>query len=239
MNVFDIIILIIILFSGLLGFKRGVFKELVLFLGFIIVFVLSYKLKNYLGDFLLLHFPFIDFPNFLRGAVALNIVLYQTIAFLIVAAFLYAIYKLIVSLTGIFEKILRITIILGIPSKILGFFVGLIKGYVLAYIIIFVLLQPAFNLPFTNNSKYAETILYKTPILPKITKDTLDLTKEIYELKNIENTNEMNLKIVDLVLNREVVDVKLVDRLVSKGKLNIKNIETILIKYRGEKWLNI
>jgi len=51
MNWFDIVIIIIIILSGMVGFKRGVFKEIILFLGIIVVFVLSYKLKNYIGDF--------------------------------------------------------------------------------------------------------------------------------------------------------------------------------------------
>ena len=73
MNWLDIVIIIIILFSGVLGFKRGVFKELILFAGIILVFILSYTLKNYIGDFLVLNFPFFDFAN---GASALNIILY-------------------------------------------------------------------------------------------------------------------------------------------------------------------
>ena len=43
MGLFDIIIIIIILFCGVLGFKRGVFKEIILFIGIIIVLILSYK----------------------------------------------------------------------------------------------------------------------------------------------------------------------------------------------------
>ncbi len=234
MNLLDIIIVAIIIFSGILGFKRGVFKELILFIGIIIIFILSYKLKNYIGDFLVLNFPFMDFPNFLRGATALNIVVYQSIAFIIVTAILYAIYQILVSITGIFEKILRFTIVLGIPSKILGFFVGLIKGYVIAYIVIFFITQPALNLSFTNDSKYANIILTKTPVLNKITNDTLELADEISKLSEIDNVNEMNLRIVDLVLKNKVTDVSVVEKLVDKGKLNVKNIDSILIKYKGE-----
>lgn len=234
MGTLDIIIIIIILLSGIIGFKRGVFKELVLFIGIILVFVLSYQLKNYIGDFLVLNFPFIDFPNFLRGATALNIIVYQSIAFVVIALILYAIYEVIVSITGLFEKILRFTIILGIPSKILGFIIGLIKGYIIAYIIIFFLTQPALNLSFAKDSKYADIMLHKTPILNKITDDTLELADEIYKLKDIENVNEMNLKIIDLVLEKKVTDVEVIQKLVDKGKLNVKNVDTILNKYKGE-----
>lgn len=233
MNFLDIIIIIIILISGILGFRRGVFKQLIMFFGIILVFILSYKLKNYVGDFLVINFPFLDFPNFLKGAVALNIVVYQSIAFLVTFVVLYTIYEFIVSITGIFEKILRFTIILGIPSKILGFFVGLIEGYVIAYLLVFFVAQPALNLDFANESKYAHTILNNTPILTKITDDTLELADEIIKLKDIKNVNEMNLRIVDLILDKEVTSVETIEKLVSKGKLNVKNINSIINKYKG------
>ena len=233
MNFLDIIIIIIILISGILGFRRGVFKQLIMFFVIILVFILSSKLKNYVGDFLVINFPFLDFPNFLKGAVALNIVVYQSIAFLVTFVVLYTIYEFIVSITGIFEKILRFTIILGIPSKILGFFVGLIEGYVIAYLLVFFVAQPALNLDFANESKYAHTILNNTPILTKITDDTLELADEIIKLKDIKNVNEMNLRIVDLILDKEVTSVETIEKLVSKGKLNVKNINSIINKYKG------
>jgi len=233
MNLLDIVILIIIFITGILGFKRGVFKELVVFIGTILVFVLAYSLKNYIGDFLVLNLPFLDFPNFLKGAVALNIVVYQSIAFILTSVLLFIVYDLIVSITGIFEKILRITIILGIPSKILGFIVGLIEGYVIAYIVVFFVCQPALNLEFANESKYASKMLNNTPLLTKLTDDTLELAKEIESLKDIKNVNEMNLKIVDLVLEKKVTSLSVIEKLVDKGKLNIKNIDTVINKYKG------
>lgn len=233
MNFLDIIIIAIILISGILGFRRGVFKQLIMFFGIIIVFILSYKLKNYVGDFLVINFPFFDFPNFLKGASALNIIVYQSIAFLITFVVLYIIYEFIVSVTGLFEKVLRFTIILGIPSKILGFFLGLVEGYVIAYLLVFFVAQPALNLDFANDSKYANDILTKTPILTKITDDTLELADEIIKLKDIKNVNEMNLKIVDLILSKKVTSVETIETLVANGKLNIKNIDSVINKYKG------
>lgn len=234
LNLLDIIIIIIILITGVLGFKRGVFKELIMFVGMIIVFIVSYKLKNYIGDFLVLNFPFINFANFLNGATALNIVVYQSLAFIIMIIILQVIYNFIVSLTGVFEKILRFTIILGLPSKILGFLVGMVEGYVIAYIVVFFITQPALNLDFAKESKYADTILYKTPFLTELMDDTLDLTKEIYALKDIENANELNLKIIDIVLKREVTSVEVIEKLVDKGKLNVKNVDEVINKYKED-----
>lgn len=232
MNWFDILIILIILFSGVLGFKRGVFKELISFLGIIIVFILAYKLKNYIGDFLILNFPFVNFSN---GITALNIVFYQSIAFVIVAIVLYIIYEFILAITGVFEKILRFTIILGIPSKFLGFFIGLIKGVVIAYILVFFVNQPALNLTVAQDSKYSDIILTKTPVLTQITSDTVEIIDEITNLKDLSNANDINLRIVDLVLEKEVTSVNVIEELVERGKLNIKNIDNILSKYKESK----
>ena len=124
------------------------------------------------------------------------------------------------------------TIILGIPSKILGLIVGLIEGYVIAYIILFIVSQPFFNFNFMNESKYASTILNKSPILSKITKDGVDTIEEIYKLTDITDSNTLNLEIIDITLDKEVTDVKVIDKLIEKKKLNITNIDSVLDKYR-------
>ena len=127
-NIVDIIIIIFILLSGIMGWKRGVFKQLVLCVGTILIFYLAYKFKDPVGDWFLLNtsLPMFDFPNLFKGVITLNILVYQTLAFVVVLAVLLIIFDIILSITGLFEKLLRITIILGVPSKILGFIGGLI-----------------------------------------------------------------------------------------------------------------
>lgn len=228
----DIIIAIIILITGVLGFKRGVFKELILFVGTIVVFIIAYKLKNLIGDFMVLNFPFIEFSGHFKGAMALNIIVYQSIAFIVVALVLFALYDLLLSATGIFEKILKATIILGIPSKILGFLLGLIEGYVIAFIIAFFVSQPALDLQWAKDSQVSDFMLNHTPILTSITKDTLAVAEKINGLSDIDNTNELNLELVDIILKNDITSVDVVEKLVNKGKLNVKNIDTVINKYK-------
>lgn len=231
-TIIDYLILIFILSYGLLGYKRGVFKQTIIFVGTILVFVISYKFKNVIGDFLVLNLPFFDFKNILNGAVSLNIILYQAIGFLLVSVVLTIIFKILVAITGVFEKILRFTIILGIPSKILGLIVGLIEGYIISFIILFVLYQPMFNINKLNESKYASTILNKSPILSNIAEDSLETVEEIYELYDIKDANTLNLEIIDIVLEKDVTSVEIVEKLLEKDKLRINNIDTVLNKYK-------
>jgi len=234
MNIVDIIIIIYILLAGIIGYKRGVFKELVLCLGTILVFYLAYQFKDPLGEFLLLKLPMFDFPNLFKGAITLNILVYQLLAFVLVLAVLLVVFNLIISLTGLFEKILRFTIVLAFPSKILGFLVGLVEGYVIAFVILFFLTQPAFSFQTFMDSKYANKILTSSPVLTNIASDTVELVEDIYELKDEKDAKVLNAKILDMMLDKKMVQYDTVNELYKNGKINFDGIEAVLERYREQ-----
>jgi len=233
MNIVDIIIVIFIILSGIVGFKRGVFKQLVLCLGTLLVFYLAYQFKDPVGEFLLLRLPMFDFPNLFKGVITLNILVYQLLAFMIVLAVLLIVFNVIVSITGIFEKILKFTIILGIPSKILGFIGGLIEGYVIAFVILFFLTQPAFSFEPFMESEYANKILTSSPILTDIAKDTVEVIENIYSLKDEKNTTILNAKILDMMLEKGLVRYEVAKELRDKGKIQFDGIDAVLDKYKN------
>ena len=232
MNIVDVIIIIFILLSGVIGAKRGIFKELVICLGTILVFYLAYIFKDPLGNFFLLKFPMFDFPNLFKGVVTLNILVYQLLAFVLVLAILLIIFNIVLSITGLFEKLLRITIILGIPSKILGFLMGLVEGYVITFVLLFFLTQPAFSFDLFMNSKYANKILTSSPVLTSITSNTVDLVEEIYSFKNETDVNYLNNKTLDMMLDKKVVSYDIVKQLYDSNKIRFEGIENILNKYK-------
>lgn len=235
-NIVDIIIIIFILLCGVVGYKRGVFKQLVLCVGLILIFYLAYKFKDPVGEFFLLRLPIFDFPSLFKGVVTLNIIVYQTLAFVLVLAVLLLIFDFILSITGLFEKLLRITIILGIPSKILGFIGGLIEGYVIAFVILFFLTQPAFSFQFFQDSNLSQKILTSSPVLTDITKDTVEVVKEIYALKDEKDTKLLNQKSLDIMLEHGMVTYDTAKKLSDEGKINFEGIDEVLDKYKGEKW---
>ena len=127
MNIVDILIIVFILLGAFIGFRDGFTKALVNAVGVIIVTVIAYVLKNPVSEILMSFMPFFNFG----GITSLNIVLYEVIAFLLVFSVLMIILKIVAVTTGIFETFLKFTIVLGIPSKILGAVVGAIKNYIL------------------------------------------------------------------------------------------------------------
>lgn len=234
MNFIDILIIVFLVSFAIVGFKRGVLNSLVMFVGTILVIVFSYMFKNFIGDFLVLNLPFISFGKFLGGAVTLNVILYQAIAFILTSIVFTLLYKFVVSITGIIEKILKYTIVLGIPSKLLGLVVGFLEGYIIVYVALFILSQPFVNLNVLEGSTYASRIVNETPILSSYVEDSLIVFHEIEEVSKIEDSNEINLQITDLILKHKVTSPKVMEELVDKKKIEVNGIEKVINKYKGE-----
>lgn len=236
MNIIDVVIILVILCSLVVGFKRGVLKELVMTVGFLLVFIISFYLKNPLAEWFSLYLPFFKFGGIVKGVTVLNILLYQLIAFIIVFSVIMIIFKVVLSITGFIEKILKYTIILGIPSKLLGALVGAIEGYIIAFILVFLFNQPMFDVGIINDSKFKDNILKSTPILSDVVSSIGDTVTDVYYL--LENNNdelssdEFNRKAIDIMLEHEMISVTYVEKLIDYGKIRISGIDSVLNKYR-------
>lgn len=239
MNIIDILILIFLLLGAFVGFKQGFTKSLVSFVGNILVIVLAFFLKNPVSEFLMSVGPFFEFGGIIKGITVLNIVVYEIIAFLLVFSVLMVLLNVLLLATGILEKILTITIVLGLPSKVLGAIVGFIKNYILAFFILYLLSMPNFvDVDFIKDSEFREPILRNTPLLSNIASSTLEVLDEFKGLsdKYLDSTdsNQFNLETLDLFLKYKIVTVDTVKKLEESGKIDIDGIETIIAKYEEE-----
>lgn len=237
MNIVDLVIIIFILFGAVLGFKRGFTKALVSALGFIVIVLLAFLLKNPISVFFYENLPFFPFGGVLKGVTVLNIALYEILAFVVALAVLGIVLKVVVFATTIFEKALNATIILGIPSKLAGAVVGLFENFVIVFVALYICTLPIINLNILNESKFKDKILNNTPILSSLVGDSIKVVDEFAGIKDKYNDNnssaeEFNKEVLDLFLKYDVVKVSSIDKLVEKGKLRINNIEEILMKYR-------
>lgn len=231
MNVVDIMIIIVLIAFAIIGFNRGIFKSLIAFLGFIAVIFLAYMFKNTIGDFFVLNLPFINFSKSFMGVSSINIVMYQALAFVIMLAIFGLIYRFLVTISGIFEKVLKLTVILGIPSKLLGMVFGVLEGIIVIYLSLFILSQPFLKFDAINDSKYAKIILNQTPIISSYAESSLRLVHEIQELSEIEDSNEKDLKISELILKENVTSPDVMKKLVKMGKLEIEGIDEVISQY--------
>lgn len=236
MNIVDAIIILVILMGGVIGFKNGFIKQLVSFVGFVVVVILAFALKNPVSQFFYTTLPFFKFGGILKGVTVLNIALYEIMAFLVVLLILMTIFKIVLKITGLIEKVLKLTIVLGIPSQILGAIVGLFEYSIVVFIGLYIISLPFFNSDVISQSKYKDTILNNMPILSNYVDDTLKVLDEFVNLKDeyksISNPNEFNLKGLDLFLKYDVITLQSVDKLISAGKLQIDGVDEVLDKYR-------
>lgn len=238
MNIVDVIIILIIIMCGVIGYKRGFTRALVSCLGIFVVIILSFLFKNPVSMLLYEHLPFFKFGGLLKGVTALNIILYEFIAFLLVLAILTIILKVLSVATNIFERLLKFTIILGIPSKLCGMVVGFVEGFIWVFIGLYIVSLPVFNLEIVEDSKYREPILTNTPILSSLTNDTVKVIEEFADLKDeyevTSDSNTFNLKAIDLFLKYDIVTVESIEKLIEQEKLQIEGIGEVLNKYQKE-----
>ncbi len=237
MNIFDIGIVLLLIMFFITGFKRGVIKELASLIGIILVFVLSYYLKGMVGNLLCFVFPFFKFAGSIEGLTVLNIVFYQAIAFLLVFGILLSLYVIILKISKVIQKLVNMTIILWLPSKILGGIVAIIEGWIILFLIFLMLLVPLKNQSVFYDSSLVNKILYKTPVLSNSTSTFVNSVTEIYELgeavsNNSISKNEANLKGIDIVLKYKIASKGMIEKLVELHKLdNISNIDSVLNNY--------
>lgn len=237
MNIVDIIIILIIISGLCLGFKRGLTREVVHFAKFTLALIIAFLLKNPLSKLMYEHLPFFDFGGIFKGVSAINIILYEFIAFLLVLGIVMLIFRILLLATAIFEKILNTTVILSLPSKILGMIIGGIHYYLIVFILLFVITLPVFKLEnILSQSKLKNAILTKTPILSSLVDKTVNIIDEFNELgqkyKTEDDADQFNLETIDLFLKYNIITVDSVEILNDKDKLQIDHLESVLDKYR-------
>ena len=239
MSIVDILIIVFIITGALVGFKQGFTKSLISFIGVVAIIIVSFTFKNVVSDVFMRIFPFFPFGGLIKGVTVLNIVLYEALSFAFVFSILMVVLKIIEKTTSIFEKFLSFTIILGIPSKILGLVVGLIKNYVIVFFVVYFLAMPNFSeVSIVNDSKFRDPILRNTPVLSIFADNAVKVLDEFSNLskkyKDTSDVNTFNLETLDLFLKYKITTPKVVRNLQNDGKISIKGIDTILDKYEGE-----
>ena len=218
----DVIIIIVLALGFLIGFKRGFTRELVSLVGIILITILSFILKNPISVLFYKNLPFFKFNYLIKGSSVLNILLYETLAFLIVFIVLFIILKIVVKLTNLFEKILKMTIILGIPSKILGGCVGAIKSYILIFLTLFIMSLPAFAVDI-GETKIGDFMLNNSPILSDVTNKSVKVYKEfsmmVDEYKKKDNKKNFDQDALDLLIKYKAITKENAQDLIKSGKL--------------------
>ena len=191
-----------------------------------VVIILAFYLKNYISVIMYENLPFFNFFGLINGIDALNILLYEVIAFLVIFIALLFVLKVVLMLTGLVEKILKATVILSIPSKLLGIVVGVIEMYVYLFLILVIVSLPIFDSSFLKDSKMNNFILNNTPVLSGVSEEIIDIYGDVYNIiDNRKNkTNEqLNEEILKVLIDKKVVTKESAKKLVDKNKIHIND----------------
>ena len=231
--VIDILIIAVLLIGALTGFKRGFIQSLVMFVGALLAIVLAYMFKNPVADFLYSVMPFFSFGGSFEGLSVLNLILYESLAFILVYIVLIILVQILVKVSKIFEKILTFTIVLGIPSKLLGAVFGLVEAFLFVFIGLFLLSQIPSTTEFIQQGKLPDFIMTSSPVLSNMTLEYYQSFKDVLSIKdqNMNDKNAYNLESLDILLKHHIVEKETVEKLLESGKLEIKDAQSVLSKY--------
>ncbi len=235
MNIVDYIILIILILCALKGFKQGTIPSIINFIGTFLIFIIAFYLKQPISTLMYENLPFLNFAGIFKGVIAINILFYEVIAYGITILILGIIFGIIKKISVVFNKVLNATIVLSLPNKIIGAIIGCLEGILFAFILLCIASTVNTTTKYVNESKYSSIILNNIPIINNITGNLTNSFNEIYNtiLNNKNDTDKANLETIDILMKNKILSYESATKLVNDKKLNIKNVNTIIEKYRS------
>lgn len=233
MNIVDYIIIVILLLSALKGFKDGLLPTLINLAGEFLIFLLAFYLKEPISVYLYENLPFLSFGGIFKGVVAVNILFYEAIAYFSVVVGLSVVFALLKKISKIIEKVIRITLFLNLPSKICGAVIGILNGFLLCFLGLYIASTINTTTKYVNDSEYGGMILKKVPILNTVASSFVNSVEEVYDtiLKNENDTNKANLESLDILMKYDILSYDSAIKLLESKKLNFDGVEDIITKY--------
>lgn len=237
LNIFDIFIILVFLMFMVVGWKNGVIKELVGFVGVVLVFILSFMFKGVVGNLLCIYLPFFQFKGYIEGLSTLNIFLYQLLAFILLFAIFLSLYRVLLKISKGLQKVVNYTLVFLIPSKILGALVGFLEAWIITFGLLVIVMVPFQREDEFKESTFANHILYKTPVVSDATSSFIKSVKEVYDLTSKISMEELeindaNVQSIDIMLKYDIVDKGTIQKLIKLNKLeNIKGVDKVLDKH--------
>ena len=217
--VVNLVIILFLLLSIYDGYKKGLFESFFKFLGFIVSCVVAYIFKNKLSVIMYTYLPFFKFGGVFKGITALNILLYELLAFIAIFIVCMIIVSLLLKMTNIIEKLVKALPIIGFVDRLLGAVIGFVQSIVVLYFVIFIFKFGCNLFGFYVQPSLADNII---PVLKEKCGESLEAFNDIVELKDdYESTEkeEFNNKAIKILLDHKVITKENLDLLIKKNKI--------------------
>lgn len=237
MNIVDYIILVILILSAVKGFRQGLIPSIVNFVGVFLVFIIAFYLKAPISSLLYQNLPFLSFGGIFKGVIGVNILFYEVIAYGLTIILLGIVFGILKKISIGLQKLLNLTILLNLPSKIIGALIGILEGILFSFILLYIGSVINTTTKYVNESKYSSIILNDIPIINSVTNNLTKSTEEIYDtiVNNQNDTNKANLETIDILMKYDILSYDSANKLVQDNKLNIKGVNIVIEKYKGDK----
>ena len=219
-NIIDAVIILFLIAGAVFGYKKGAIQMIAYIIGTIFIIALSWYLKKPVAIFMYTHFPYFRLGGVLKNVYVINILIYQGIAFLLILSILSILLGIIFKFTGILSKIVDKSIILTLPSKIIGTLLGFLEAYIFIFTMLFIFSQFSFSHEILSESKYTNMMLNKTPL----TKECRNSYKAFKEIKDVSNDEEANSKAIDVLLKYNIITPKTMKKLIKYGKIKAEDL---------------
>ena len=223
----DIVLVFLLALGGYHGWKAGLLKTLVKFVGIVAITIIALSLKDYLSAFLMKILPFFNFSGY-QDLLSINIFIYNALSFVVIFILLYCLLNIILSITGFLNTLLKFTVIWILPSKILGAIVGVLEMYIFILALLFVLAQFPLSTNYVYTSNIAPAMLKYTPIVGTFISQTSQSMMQINEILKEDNkdktTQELDLQILTRALSSGIISKDLLQELIDEEKLDFKNV---------------
>lgn len=220
----NIVIILCIVLATFDGYKKGFFESIFKFIGFILAAVLAFTFKNKLSVIMYTYLPFFKFGGELKGITAINILLYELIAFFIIFVVIMLLLGLLLKMTNAIEKIVKAIPIIGFLDQLLGAVIGFIDSIVVLYLVIFVFKFCSNLFGFYVQPSLADNIM-EISILNDKFGSSLDAFDDIVALKEdyeASENEEFNNKAIKILLDKKVISKENLDLLIKKEKIDYK-----------------
>ena len=237
MNIVDYIILVILILSAVKGFRQGLIPSIVNFVGVFLVFIIAFYLKTPISSLLYQNLPFLSFGGIFKGVIGVNILFYEVIAYGLTIILLGIVFGILKKISIGIQKLLNLTILLNLPSKIIGALIGILEGILFSFILLYIGSVVNTTTKYVNESKCSSIILNDIPIINSVTNNLTKSTEEIYDtiVNNQNDTNKANLETIDILMKYDILSYDSANKLVQDNKLNIKGVNSVIEKYKGDK----
>lgn len=237
MNIVDYIILVILILSAVKGFRQGLIPSIVNFVGVFLVFIIAFYLKTPISSLLYQNLPFLSFGGIFKGVIGVNILFYEVIAYGLTIILLGIVFGILKKISIGIQRLLNLTILLNLPSKIIGALIGILEGILFSFILLYIGSVINTTTKYVNESKYSSIILNDIPIINSVTNNLTKSTEEIYDtiVNNQNDTNKANLETIDILMKYDILSYDSANKLVQDNKLNIKGVNNVIEKYKGDK----